>query len=239
MSQNFELLNQLEAEIGLGTVIPKTTTRTGAAARKAEYASTDQGLLSLMQTVFFSGAESAPHEVVLAGIDRDGGSSEICLQLGQILAKASSKPVCLIDSDLRSSRLVSAINARRHAPIRFPEQERYIELQRNLWLASSVVIDPTQTGSLAQAQYLKKSIADLRTTFEYILIDAPGVNAGSEAAVLGQLVDSTILVIEANSTRKAGALKAKRTLEAVNVKLLGTILNNRTFPVPEKLYRKL
>ena len=40
--------------------------------------------------------------------------------------------------------------------------------------------------------------------------------------------------------RRAGAArKAKQALEAANVRVLGTVLNNRTFPIPEKIYRML
>ena len=35
------------------------------------------------------------------------------------------------------------------------------------------------------------------------------------------------------------ALKAKETLDAANVRLLGTVLHNLTFPIPEQLYPKL
>jgi hypothetical protein len=31
----------------------------------------------------------------------------------------------------------------------------------------------------------------------------------------------------------------KLTLEAAGVKLLGAVLNNRTFPIPDVVYRKL
>jgi len=48
-----------------------------------------------------------------------------------------------------------------------------------------------------------------------------------------------VLVLEANATRRVAALSAKEALEAAGVRLLGTVLNDRTFPIPEKLYRKL
>jgi Mrp family chromosome partitioning ATPase len=47
------------------------------------------------------------------------------------------------------------------------------------------------------------------------------------------------MVLEANSTRRITARKAKKTLEDGNVRVLGTVLNNRTFPIPEKIYRLL
>jgi len=46
-------------------------------------------------------------------------------------------------------------------------------------------------------------------------------------------------VIEANRTRRLTARKAKETLDAAGVRLLGTVLNNRTFAIPEAIYRKL
>jgi len=53
------------------------------------------------------------------------------------------------------------------------------------------------------------------------------------------VTDAAILVVEANETLRIAARKAKETLEAANVRLLGTVLHNRTFPIPEQLYQKL
>jgi Mrp family chromosome partitioning ATPase len=254
MSQNFELLKRLEAEISVGTKIPEATPRINFAeadeapratssveevARPIEYAPASQELLSLAQAVFFSGNGNAPHEVVLADVDQNGGSSQICLKLGRILASAATRPVCLIDADFDSSRLTSLIESGRPARVTFSESQCYLEIEPRLYLASKLVLDPVRSGSLAPSQFLKKSVEDLRQTFEYILIDVPGANHGNNAGVLGQLADAAILVIEANSTRKAAAAKAKKTMEAMNVKLLGTILNNRSYPIPEKLYQRL
>jgi len=57
--------------------------------------------------------------------------------------------------------------------------------------------------------------------------------------LLGQLADGMILVLEAHNTRRVAARRTKEILEASNVRLLGTVLNGRTFPVPERIYRKL
>jgi Mrp family chromosome partitioning ATPase len=48
-----------------------------------------------------------------------------------------------------------------------------------------------------------------------------------------------VLVLEAHSTRRSAARKAKLALEAANVLVLGTVFNNRKFPIPETLYRML
>ena len=46
-----------------------------------------------------------------------------------------------------------------------------------------------------------------------------------------------VLVLQANSTRRVATRKAKRALAAANVRVLELVLNNRTFPTPEKIYR--
>jgi len=76
----------------------------------------------------------------------------------------------------------------------------------------------------------------LRLEFDYTVIQSPPAGLYSE---LGQLSDGMILVLQANSTRRAAAKKVKQMLQATNVRLLGAVLSERTFPIPQKLYKKL
>jgi Mrp family chromosome partitioning ATPase len=46
-------------------------------------------------------------------------------------------------------------------------------------------------------------------------------------------------VLEANSTRRVATRKAKQALEATNVRVLGIVLNNRTFPILKRIYQLL
>jgi Mrp family chromosome partitioning ATPase len=71
------------------------------------------------------------------------------------------------------------------------------------------------------------------------VIHGPAAGLSSEAALLGQLADGIILVLDAHSTRRATALKIKETLQGASSKILGTVLSERAFPVPEGIYRRL
>jgi Mrp family chromosome partitioning ATPase len=53
------------------------------------------------------------------------------------------------------------------------------------------------------------------------------------------LSDGVIFVVEANSTRRETTKRFKESLEEVRVRVLGVVLNDRTFPIPESVYRKL
>ncbi len=47
------------------------------------------------------------------------------------------------------------------------------------------------------------------------------------------------MVVEADITRRETARRMKQNLDAANVSVLGVVLNNRTFSIPEALYRML
>jgi Mrp family chromosome partitioning ATPase len=89
------------------------------------------------------------------------------------------------------------------------------------------------------AAWLRGRLEQLRLDFDYTLLHAPAAGWSSEAALLGNMCDGVILVIEAGSTRRLVAQKVKAMLQAANARLLGTVLTERTFPIPEGIYRKL
>jgi Mrp family chromosome partitioning ATPase len=48
-----------------------------------------------------------------------------------------------------------------------------------------------------------------------------------------------VLVLEANNTRREAAMRVTEQLNMAQIKVLGAVLNKRTFPIPEPLYRRL
>lgn len=240
MSQNFELLTQIEPDLEFGkAATPRAFPNAPRTSHHARHEPFGPELLSLAQTVFLSEDAITPHEVVLCGVDQEGGSSEICRDLGHILASCSVRPICLIDADVHSLRLSNLLDSSRPMAISSSVPEGCVQVAPNLWLATVDSLELGRDGALGPAHRWKQCLAELRVFFGYVLIDAPGVNVRGDAAALGQVADAAILVIEANFTRKAAALRAKRTLVTGKVRLLGSILHNRTFPIPERLYRKL
>ena len=113
-----------------------------------------------------------------------------------------------------------------------------MQIADNLWLAGSHVLT-TPSGTLPSINELRYRLEQLQREFGYILVDAPGTTVSGDAPFLGQIVDAAILVIEADSTRRMTASKAKQTLDAAGVRLLGTVLHNRCFPIPKSIYDRL
>jgi Mrp family chromosome partitioning ATPase len=62
-------------------------------------------------------------------------------------------------------------------------------------------------------------------SFDVVLIDTPPVLAVTDAQILANQCDGTILVIKSGETPVDAAVKSKELLAAANAKLLGTVLN--------------
>jgi len=53
------------------------------------------------------------------------------------------------------------------------------------------------------------------------------------------LADGAVLVLKAGHTRRPVARLAIAELEAAGVKILGTVLNQRDYPIPEAIYKRI
>jgi Mrp family chromosome partitioning ATPase len=247
MSRNYELMTQLEIEAGVtdkyGTASTNTADRTAIVPILSNYTSDFGGeeMLRLVQRIFLSANGTAPRQVVLCGVDGENGSSSVCAMAGRTLAANSSRKVCVVDANVRSPRLASMFGVDGTSPFSgssAPLRDQCVKVGNNLWLAGpSILADKSRV--LLPPVELKERLEELRHEFEYMLIDAPGTSVCGDAQLLGLVADAVILVIEANNTRRLTARNAKESLDSAGVRLLGTVLYNRSFPIPQKLYRAL
>lgn len=83
--------------------------------------------------------------------------------------------------------------------------------------------------------YLKK----LRREYRYILIDCPSLREAEHAVVLSPLVDGVVLIVEGNRTQREQLSYSERTIESAGGRILGHVLNKRTYVIPEWLHRKM
>jgi Mrp family chromosome partitioning ATPase len=83
------------------------------------------------------------------------------------------------------------------------------------------------------------SLEKLRRKYRYVLIDCPSLKETLDAVRIAPLVDGIVLVIEANRTQKEQIQYAERTIETTSGRILGHVLNKRTYVIPEWLSRKM
>jgi protein-tyrosine kinase len=256
MSKNFELLQQVEE-------LPRTGS--SPIASGSPVALHDHGgvngvqdahdldieklareeTLKLVQRVFLMQSERQPRVVIFASVDPRGGCSRTCACVARNLAEHISGSVCIVEANLRSPALPGYFGVSNHfgltdALLQDGAVRDFMKPagRDNLWLLSSGSL-AADSQSLLKGDRLKQRIEELRKEFDYVLIDAPPLSLYADAASVGQLTDGLVLVLEANMTRRETARRVIEAWSATKVPILGAVLNNRTFPIPESLYRMM
>jgi Mrp family chromosome partitioning ATPase len=80
---------------------------------------------------------------------------------------------------------------------------------------------------------------NLKQTFDITLVDSWSVSVPPKPRLFSPHVDGVVLVIDAGKTRWQIAEKLKREITNQGGSVLGVILNNRTYPIPDSIYDRL
>ncbi len=199
----------------------------------------------LVQRVFLLPNPDSPRTVVFSGAAHGDGCSTVCVSAARALASQTPGSVCVVDANFRRPSLHRFFNLECRTGLAEalagsgPTRNFAQQLgSGNLWLIPAGSAEANTLNPLG-SDHLRSRFSDLRAEFDYVLIDAPPVSLYPDAVLLGQLADGAILVVESNSTRRETARKAKEVLESASVRMLGAVLNKRTFPIPDILYRNL
>jgi len=216
-----------------GVVLNENAAAAPAAWNKETFA--DEQLRGLVRQVFSAGLNPAVQQVVFSPVDRETDVRGLCGRVGEVLAEEKLVEIAVIDesetgSDVGSARRDLDGDSRyRTSTIR----QFATRIHRNVWR-----VPPRSTmPSLSYRSSLCSYMAELRREFEYSIVAAPASTLSSEAAEMARFADGIILVVSAQHTRRVTALKVKNALG--HLRLLGTVLSDREFPIPTSVYRRL
>lgn len=142
------------------------------------------------------------------------------------------KKVLLIDGDLRKPTThytFSRMNATGLSNLLTRQWELDDIIQQTdiegLDLITSGPIPPNP-AELLGSKTMETLLEKLKEKYDLLIFDAPPVLSVTDAQILSNKCDGTILVLNAGTTEKDSILKAKESLESSQANLLGTILNN-------------
>lgn len=223
MSTRAEFLNHAAEFISPATTERVRRQGTGVLGFPGRFA--DEQVRRLVRQVFCPGWPRPARQVVFSAVDAETDVGGICMQVGQMLSGQVPANVAVVDCQPAGNGETRALESQR-----VPCQQ----VLNNLWRVSPWA---GQAGNSALT--MRDKLADLRPEFEYLVVHGPPAGCCDEVALLGQVSDGVVLVLEANFTRRMAAQRAKDFLLAANVRLLGTVLSGRTFPIPEGIYKKL
>lgn len=86
---------------------------------------------------------------------------------------------------------------------------------------------------------IERRLHEIRKAGDTLILHADNLLDYPELISQADQLDGAALIIRASKTRRAAIEAVQNQLRAAEIPLLGAILLDRTFPIPEKLYRLL
>jgi hypothetical protein len=186
---------------------------------------------ALVQQLFFRHEAKPVRHVGFATIEATTETATLCLEVARALAEEDWYDVGLIDAHPNSVPLQTQLQipSPNRAEATWPIAPRLWMVPRQSWL-------PDASGERITDQNLSR-LREFTAEFDFsILCCAP---VSWLTASIGRTCDGLVLVLTANKTRRLVAAQIKDQLSKAQVPLLGTVLAERCFPVPQGLYRSL
>ncbi|GIH24015.1 chromosome partitioning protein [Acrocarpospora phusangensis] len=178
----------------------------------------------------FVGIDEKPRSLVVTSCLPSEGKSSTSVNLAIALAQAGWR-VLLVDADLRRPSVPDYLGI-----------EGAIGLT-NVLIGTATVSDALQTwgedpidvltsgpippnpSELLSSYQMRQLLAEVRKSYDMVIVDAPPLLPVTDAATLAAVVDGVLLVARSAKTQHDHLVRARTQLDSVNGHLIGSILN--------------
>jgi receptor protein-tyrosine kinase len=173
-------------------------------------------------------AERGTKVVLIASAVAAEGKTLTATNLALTLSESYGRRVLLVDADLRRPALhdvfqvPNAVGLGTHLRGSEPNGVSVIHARPRLSLLTAGPPDSDPMGALTSGR-MPKLIAEARAVFDWVILDTPPVALLSDARLIADMADATILVIRAGRTPFEMIQRAVRALDPRRI--IGTVLN--------------
>lgn len=195
---------------------------------------------ALRTSIRFSGIDTDNKTILLTSPNPAEGKSTTTANLGVVMAQAGYK-VLIVDADLRRPTQhkrfgLSSARGLTNLLLDLDGDESTQDIdsllvesiqpttEDKLFLLTSGPIPPNPSELLGSVR-MKSLLSLLTERYDYVLVDSSPVLAVTDAVVLSVQVDSVVLVVTANRTRRNHLKRALDKMHEVNAHLIGVTLN--------------
>lgn len=172
----------------------------------------------------------------------EDGKTTVTVNLALMFALSDAK-VVLVDADIRKGRVAKYFK-RKSAPglsdclsgqKTLDEVIHKSHVNENLSYITCGTHSP-KPYELLESNEMKELLEELRTRYDYVIIDTPPVLLISDALALTPITDGTVLVCRHNVSYVSDISRALSTLEFAKANLLGVVVNDYKAPATGKFY---
>ncbi len=235
-TSTFRVADELENETGLTVLGQIPRIPAGRRAKVLKYlhdkptSSAAEAVRNLRTSVLLTDAEEPPQVIMSTSSIPGEGKTTQSLALAQNLAGLGKK-VLLVEGDIRKLVFAQYFNiADKTGLISVLEGRADIE--------DAAVFEPNLNADVLIGEKSKTNAADLfsghefveflnemRTRYDYVIIDTPPVLAVPDARVIGRRVDAVIYTVKWDSTTRRQVTEGLKSLRSVGVKVSGLVLS--------------
>jgi capsular exopolysaccharide synthesis family protein len=203
--------------------------------RQAPYSIISESYRRCRTSIELSGSVGPVRTLLVSSGAAGDGKTSVAVNLAETIVTGNKK-VLLIDANFRRPSIQTIFTK----PGDQVEQSKlglssllmgqcgYQEAIRPSGIEDLDIIDsgpmPTNPTELLGALRMEELIKEQRKNYDYIIIDGPPVLLVSDAKVLAKIVDATVLVFNATTTRRGAAQRTIRELKAVDATIVGCVL---------------
>lgn len=190
-----------------------------------------EALRYLRTSLHFARIEPENKLLMIAGPSSGVGKTFICSNLAVTVAQAGQR-VILVDADMRRGTLHEVLGVRAteglseliSRQITLDTAVRTVAGAENLSFISRGTPPPNPSELLMHPDF-GKLLDRLAADYDLVIIDTPPVLAVTDAAVIGQHVGTTLLVVRSGLNQAREIALAKQRLEQSGVEIQGAIVN--------------
>lgn len=176
--------------------------------------------------------------------DADGSKDMpgIIANLGMYLSSYDEHKVLIVDLNLRVPALVEAFHVASDDNLidviegKISIEEAIKEVGSNLHYlyASKPAMNPL---SFFDSSNLKEMINEIKDNYDLTIVYCADLKNYKDALVLSSYTDGTIIVMNEGETHKGVTKYLLEPLKLNKINMIGTILNNRTYDIPNIIYK--
>lgn len=187
-----------------------------------------------------------PQVMVVTSSAHSEGKTITALNLAMAIVQSKSTyKVLVIDADMRRGCVAKYLGVDQELGLsellngeaQLDEAMFNIEVPNLSFISAGKV--PPHPVDLLDSAAMKDLIAALRNMYDLVIIDTPPIISVTDAGIVGPLSDGVLMVIQAGRTQRGIIRHAEELLYQSHAKILGHVLTNIEYHLPEYIYRYL